>query len=410
MTKNNRLLLVDALRGFALLMIILIHSVEHFEFFRAPEYNFLFSGETDGKVMRIVFAMISGKAYSIFALLFGLSFFIQMDRNAQKGIDFRAGFLWRISILLFMGFVHSLVYRGDILHIYALLALPLPFLYRVNTKVLMGICILLVAQIPMVYHLVQSFADPEYRYIQSIPRYWQEGNEAYATGNLYDVMSYNLWKGRISVWAWTIYNGRYLQLFALFILGLVLGRIRLFENLKAYKKATAGVLIASILVFTGIYLCRRFLIDPDFSNLQKNLLGKLLASYSAFTVTLAIVSSLILIYLKTEDAKFFRVLSYYGRMSLSNYVFQSLLGVLIFYGFGLALYKYMGSTWSVLFGILLFTIQVMISKYWIQRYYYGPLEWLWRSLTYLDFKTKFKRTTEDKKELAFVQVQSDSKR
>ena len=101
MRKGERILIVDILRGFALLLIVLIHYVEHFDFFAPPETSFLFSNETDSRVMQLVLMLISGKAYSIFALLFGISFFIQMDRKEQEGIDFRGTFLWRLTVLFF---------------------------------------------------------------------------------------------------------------------------------------------------------------------------------------------------------------------------------------------------------------------------------------------------------------------
>ena len=86
-----------------------------------------------------------------------------------------------------------------------------------------------------------------------------------------------------------------------------------------------------------------------------------------------------------------KMLAIYGRMSLSNYVFQAIAGVVLFYGFGFGLFKYLGSAWSLIAGIGFFIIQVAISSYWLKRYYYGPLEWLWRALTFMDFNLKFKR-------------------
>ena len=83
-THKERIIIVDVLRGFALFMIVIIHFVEHFDFMRRPEVNFLFSHELDTKVKDIVFMLVSGKAYSVFAVLFGLSFFIQMDKILLK--------------------------------------------------------------------------------------------------------------------------------------------------------------------------------------------------------------------------------------------------------------------------------------------------------------------------------------
>ena len=109
MRKGERILIVDTLRGFALLLIVLIHYVEHFDFFAPPGTSFLFSNETDSRVMQLVLMLISGKAYSIFALLFGISFFIQMDQKEQEGVHFRGTFLWRLTVLFLLGFFIFLI-------------------------------------------------------------------------------------------------------------------------------------------------------------------------------------------------------------------------------------------------------------------------------------------------------------
>jgi len=237
MKENNRIIIVDALRGFALLGIVLIHFVEHFDFFHAPELNWLFSAEMDKKIMKLAFLLISGKAYSIFALMFGLSFFIQMNNQAEKGIDFSKRFLWRLIILLIFGFLHSLIYQGDILHIYALLGIMLIPINKLNMKHLIMLTVLLALQIPILYHISASFINPEYKYTESFGSgLWAEAGKAFATGSFSEVLSYNIVKGRTAVWGWTFYNGRYLQLLSLFVMGLILGRIKLFENLAENKK------------------------------------------------------------------------------------------------------------------------------------------------------------------------------
>ncbi|MBN1597646.1 MAG: DUF418 domain-containing protein [Bacteroidales bacterium] len=391
MNKTGRILIVDTLRGFALLLIVLIHYVEHFDFFMNPEINFLFSQETDNRVMEWIFIIISGKAYSIFALLFGFSFFIQMDRKKNEGVNFMGRFIWRLTILLLMGFIHSLIYRGDILHIYALLAIPLLFIYRVNTKILLCISVLLVLQIPMIYHLIRSFSVPEYEYANKIPQYWAEGNNVYATGNFVDVVKYNFWKGRISVWAWTIYNGRYLQLITLFIVGMILGRTRVFEKISDYKRSLFKVLVISIVLFFVFYYSGKFFTDSSYTRLQLSLISTILTSYSNLAITSVITTLIILIYLKFQNAYIFRLFAAYGKMSLSNYIFQAVLGVIIFYGYGFALYKYLGSTWSLILGLMIFTLQAVFSDYWNKKFYYGPLEWVWRALTYMDFGIRFRK-------------------
>ncbi|MBN1181738.1 MAG: DUF418 domain-containing protein [Bacteroidales bacterium] len=391
MKQNNRILIVDILRGFALLLIVLIHYVEHFDFFTKPGVNFLFSAETDSNVMEIVFFFISGKAYSIFALLFGFSFFIQLNRKDSAGIDYRATFLWRLTILMVMGLLHSLIYRGDILNIYAILGIPLILLHKANNKLLIGLSILLMLQIPFIWNIIQTFTNPDFEYSESIPTFWGEGEEAYAHGSFGDVIRYNLWQGRVSVLAWTVYNGRYLQLFALFIVGILLGRARFFENIEKHKSLLYKTLIGSVLGYSLVKLVQLWIGQGQLTDLQEYLYANLFNSYANLAFTLFYIIAIILLYLRFEKAYLFRLFASYGKMSLTNYVSQAITGVILFYGFGFALYKYLGSTWSVMIGAIVFFTQALISKWWNTKFYYGPMEWFWRALTIRDFNLKFRK-------------------
>ena len=389
--KKERIIVVDVLRGFALLFIVLIHYVEHFDFFSPPHVHFLFSKSLDREVMNATFLLISGKAYSIFALLFGLSFFIQMNNKEQRGIDYRWRFLWRMTVLLLIGFLHSLIYRGDILHIYALLSLPVVFLYKVRTKYLWIIAGLMVIQLPTLYNLFQAFTTPGYEYVQPLEGYFREGNVVYSTGDFWEVVKYNLWKGRITVWAWTVNNGRYLQLIALFIVGLILGRKRIFENIENRVKGLVITLLASIILILVLTVINNDFKASDLTNTQKELFDTLLTSIINLAATSGVVALITLVYVGFKNLYIFRMFSAYGKMSLTNYISQAVFGVILFYGFGFGMYRYLGSTWSIIIGATVFIVQLIISTRWSRTHYYGPLEWFWRCSTNFDFGIKMKR-------------------
>ena len=391
-SKKNRIQLVDALRGFALLGIVLIHFVEHFELFKQPEFNYFFTPETNGIVFKTIFFLISGKAYSIFAIMFGFSFFIQLNRREKKGEDFRLTFVWRLVLLMLMGVIHSFIYRGDILHIYALLGFFLILFYKVKSKTLLFFAFLFAVQIPIIYHLIESFLDPSFTYVKDWGgNYGANCTEAYAYGSLWDVINVNAWEGRYIVWAWTYYTGRFVQLFSLFLVGLFLGRIGFFENPSKYKIVIKRVLILSIGTGIIFHILMQSIGASSFTGSQKKLFNDLVKSYYNLSCTFVILAIFTLFVLKVKNAVFINNLAVYGRMSLSNYVFQALFGVVFFYGFGFGMFKYMGAAWSLIAGAIFFIIQVRISKYWLKKYYYGPLEWLWRAFTFMDFKLKFKR-------------------
>jgi len=392
MKTKSRIVLVDALRGFALLGIVLIHFVEHFDFFYPPETTFFFTAETDQKVMDIILFLVSGKAYSIFAITFGFSFFIQLNNNEKKGIDFRGRFAWRLTILFFMGLVHSLIYRGDILHIYAILGIPLLFLYKVNTRVLIAIAVLLAIEIPILYPLLMTFLNPDYTFVPDWGGSWfAEAEKVYAFESLWDVININLWKSRYLVYAWTFYTGRAVQLLALFIVGLVIGRKRYFERIDEYKSQVVKIMIGSVFMVLIFYFSSTFVEGSSYSELQKSLLLTLLKAFSNLAYTSVYISLFILTYLAFQKSKVINSLAVYGKMSLTNYVSQAVFGVIFFFGFGLGMWKYMGSTWSLLFGVCFFLLQIALSNYWIKRFYYGPLEWLWRALTFFNINLRMKK-------------------
>lgn len=385
--KYNRIELVDVFRGFALLLITLIHFVEHFELFYLPEINFFFSPETDQRVMDGVYFFISGKAYSIFALMFGFTFFIQTNGNYSG-----ERFAWRLFILLIIGFLHSLIYKGDILHIYAMMGILFFVFHTLKTRTLIWIAILLAIQIPLLYNLWLSFIDPQFKYLKTFGwNYWEEADLIYATGNLTDVISFNFWKGRTTSWGWTYYNGRYLQLLTLLIIGFLLGRKRVFENIRMYGRKVAILLAAGVLLTVSLYFLNSAAGKSDLTSASRELLEILGGSFFNLAFTSSLVCFIILIVLKFKRSFLFDMLAAFGRMSLSNYIFQAVFGVVFFYGFGLGMYKYIGSAWSLLLGLLFFTIQALVSVYWIKKYHYGPMEWLWRSLTFLDFRIRLKK-------------------
>lgn len=114
-------------------------------------------------------------------------------------------------------------------------------------------------------------------------------------------------------------------------------------------------------------------------------LGKILSSWSHLSATALIICGFSLVFLWLRGGSLFKYLSTYGRMSLSNYLIQSLFGVFFFYGWGLGMYRYLGSSWSLVYGVLFFSLQVLLSRYWMKHFYYGPFECLWRALTYMNF-------------------------
>lgn len=161
-SSGGRITVIDALRGFSLIGICLIHAMQHFGAMgtMAPQAMFPWEGTLDEIFRWFINYLVFGKFFIIFSCLFGLSFFIQMDRAAQKGVDLRPRFLWRLVLLLVIGFVHGLLVRVDILLVYALLGFVLVLMYKWPTKLLVGITLFLflggASLIPVAYKAVTA--------------------------------------------------------------------------------------------------------------------------------------------------------------------------------------------------------------------------------------------------------------
>ena len=119
--KKERILAIDALRGFAVMGIILLHNIEHFNFYSFPESSSPVLAHLDETLWDMLFFLFSGKAYAIFALLFGFTFYLQSCSAAKRGEDFKGRYMWRLVLLLGFGFVNSLFFPGEILVLYAIL-------------------------------------------------------------------------------------------------------------------------------------------------------------------------------------------------------------------------------------------------------------------------------------------------
>lgn len=387
---KERIQIVDAIRGFALFGILLIHSIEQFDLANYPESSG-FLAELNTKIREIIFFVFSSKAYSIFSIMFGFSFFIQLNNREKQGKDFRLRFIWRLAVLFIIGYIFSLFYMGEVLSVFAILGLVLVPLYKLNIKLLIVLALLFIIQIPTFYHLGLAFTDETFVYKTSW-HHWYSVSKTFMEGSFFDVLNFNAIEGHQAKWQFMINTGRHLQMIGLFIIGLLLGKSRYFENINKYKKTTFKVLLLSGLLSLGFYYAPFIFKKSYFTNTQIELLKFLSDSYYNVVFTIFIIALFIIVYSAIQQKVKISILSYYGKMSLTNYVAQALFGIVFFYGYGLAMYKHFGVAMCFLYGIVFFVLQGLFCKIWLKHFYYGPLEWLWRALTYTTFKFKFKKS------------------
>lgn len=381
---QQRVEVVDVLRGYALMGLFLIHMVEYFElYWHSPE---------PGPINTWSFFLFGGKAYAMFALLFGVSFFIIMESQARKGVDFGARFLWRLAVLFGIGFVHGLIYGGDILQILALTGWVLVPLYRRTDRTILIIALFFILQGPAwILHIVLNQV-PTIDYERTIASTLHPGVFAtYANGSFLDVLQVNLWEGQLAKWAFMTESGRIWNIIGLSMFGFLLARSGFFTNLAKYQR-TYGIALIAAGIAAAVFTSAGAQMQSALSGERGQwIVGNIINAYTNHTWIAFSLLALMMLYHHTSLRSVLRLLAPCGRVSLTIYVSQAFLLVPFFYGYGAGAYAWIGQTNALLLGIALWCLQVALAHYWVRNFYYGPFEWIWRCATWLTTDVPFRK-------------------
>jgi len=361
---NKRIDVADALRGIAVAGIILYHSVEHFDIFtQEPIVHTLPCDETVGNVMAW---LLSGKMYGIFALLFGLTFFIMSKSRQNSQQSFSCRFAWRMCLLFVFGIINVAFYDGDILMLYAVYGLLLIPVSYLPSRAVWCIIVLLAIQPVELFCLLTGITIDHTRLFDI----YHHTIALHENGTFWENAVNNVCYGFELNLRYNVYSGRLTQLFCFFILGMQLGRQRLFygESVRIWHRVLAisfAIVIALSCIDFGAW---HLWLKPI---------------YCLF-IMLMIVSSVISAWYAFKGVR--RMLHHlctFGRMSLTNYLLQSAIGSFIFSGYGLACYRLVGTTYAVLIGLAMTVCQCLFCRWWLSRHSRGPMENIWRKLTWI---------------------------
>ena len=245
-TKSPRIEIIDALRGIALAGILICHMVENY-IGSVPPASFNESVHVsviDYIVDGFIFIFLRGKFIALFSFLFGLSFFIQMDNGAKKGVRYGGRFLWRLAVLLVIGYAHSLFYRGDILTVYVILGFFLVPFYRVANKWVLGLATLLFLGLGRYIIFLITGGDSIWGgTIDFDPNatWVTQYYEVLKNGSLLDVFSENTINGHRDKMDFQFgHFGRGYFTFAFFLVGLYVGRSGFFKRYQRKKGLPNG--------------------------------------------------------------------------------------------------------------------------------------------------------------------------
>jgi uncharacterized protein len=378
----SRLEGLDALRGFALFGIFIVHMPELFELYWAhPATDPLQLAVHDA-----VWLVFAGKAFALLALCFGVSFFLLMDSAARRGVDFTGRFAWRLALLAAIGLLHGLWYRGDVLEVLAVMGLFLvPFQHVRSNRVLLAVAVFFLLQPLMLLRVAAGLQGAAWA---SQPLgYWSATiPEVYLHGGFVDTLRMNIVDGHGFKWLFMYESGRLSQILGLSLVGLLLGRAGFFSRPEAFARARVGGLTVTLAVALAVWLLRGPLAGlvpaTEAMPMPRALAGALLGSLFDLAVMAVLMLGFLVLYYG-RGRRALGLLAPAGRMTLTLYVAQSLIFVPVFYGYGLGLHASLSQVQAVLLGLVAFAAQVLFAHLWFRRFHYGPLEWLWRAGTWL---------------------------
>lgn len=396
--QTERLQIVDVLRGFALFGILLVNMT----IFSRPIQAVLFPVDPatpwfDRGAEWVIHFLGEGKFYALFSLLFGLGLTLQMERIEQRGGRFVPLYLRRLLILLGIGMIHAfLIWMGDILIMYALTGVVLIFFRKAKPRTLLIWMVILIA-LPIVFNagatglialgrsvpegeaqIQQVFAETTASFATDMARAYQ----VYATGSFSEITAQRI--ADYTSMGLSAYFVMGFNVLAMFLLGVYFGKRELFRNLEANRRLFHKLLIWGLilgLAGNGLY-ATMILTLPRIEPSWALLLATTGQAIGAPLLMLAYVATFCLLALSPAWSERLRVLAPVGQMGLTNYLTQSIICTLIFYGYGLGLFGQVGAAAGIGLTIVIYLLQIPISHWWMRRFQFGPAEWLWRSLTY----------------------------
>ncbi len=389
---------IDVIRGFALLGILVVNM----ELFAHPMQQLLFPlAPTVAPVDRVadwcVRFLAEGKFYSLFSFLFGLGFGMQLLRAGERGHSIVPVYLRRLLVLFLIGLIHLLlIWVGDILTFYALAGIALLFFRNARPRTLIIWAVILLA-IPFMLNALgtaavvggravspeiagtidRTFAVQDSTFRAELARAY----EVYAHGSFTDAIGQRARDAGFVVFGYLVMGPAIL---AMFLIGLYFARRGVFADVdghiallrRLFRWGLPLGLVGNAVYATIVQNVPRA--EPDIPLI----IAMFGYAVGVPALSLAYMSGLTLLLRRGRWKERLRPVGTAGRIPLTNYLAQSLICTLIFYGYGLGFFGRPGKAVGVLLALALYASLVGLSVWWTSRYPYGPMEWLWRKGTY----------------------------
>jgi uncharacterized protein len=373
-SPDERNVALDALRGAALSGVLMVNLLADFRI-SLFEHIFTFHthpGWANHAVDLLTAWLFEFKAFTLFSFMFGVGVGVQAERAASHNIGVRRFFVRRFAALLALGLCHMfLIWNGDILTLYAVCGLMLIPLVSLPTRLMVALAVA-VAVLMFVVPIFDSLFPTEL----AMRAHAVVATRVYAEGSWAEilVLRFRTWR-LIAPFLVSVLP----RTFGLMLLGIAAWRVGVLKRPAQHRN-----LLQAMLVGAGIpgAVTTTLLVWSESTGQPPPISPAWLRPLSSIPLAFAFGAGLLLYFSSARAGLLTRLFAAAGQMSLSNYLAQSMIFSVIFYGFGFGLFGQLGSAAAALIGVAVFVGQLAASYLWLQRYGFGPAEWLWRSLTY----------------------------
>ena len=370
-TPSDRLEALDILRGIALFGVMAINLVAAFRvsLFQRFSSDYLTDVPLDTALTVLLGIFVETKALTIFTLLFGIGLAIQIERMGEPD-KAKILLIRRLAILLVIGLIHLLlIWPGDILTNYAIAGLiALPFLFGSRSR--LANSALTFAFVQIVLLLVRPLPELDQEWIRA---YNADALEVHRSGSYVAVLLLHL-RAVPQVASWHLYALP--QTVALFLFGAWIWRSGILHDAVTNRR------LLKVVAWIGCLSGFGLLVVGWAAGLSSARALGVLVSLSTILLALGYSAIVIVVATGRHGQKWLGWAAPVGRMAFTNYLAQSVIFALIFFGYGLGMFNRLGVAATLAVGVAVYVLQAVASDYWLRHHRFGPLEWLWRSLTY----------------------------
>ncbi|MEO7191831.1 MAG: DUF418 domain-containing protein [Vicinamibacterales bacterium] len=361
---------LDVIRGLALIGVLLVNIHSDFQIPLAADLLGVRTSDlwVDHAVDLAIVGLLQFKAFTLFSLLFGAGLAVFGQRAAAQGVNPTRLLTRRLLVLLALGLCHLLlIWNGDILTLYAVCGLLLVPLRRLPA---LGLAAVGVAALALPYAVPWGVGLPAEDILRGIAT---EAARIYTVGRVEDVIVFHWHETRTLILPLLV--DVLPRTYGLMALGAAAWNAGVFTSPERHGRLLIGIALVGIAVGGGATILSTLQIPTS-------LPSRLLGAASSAPLAMGYAAGLVLILRLPAAPRTAALFAAVGRMALTNYLAQSVALGVLFYGYGLGLYGRVGSAAAAAIGLSLYAAQLAFSWAWLKRYRFGPVEWIWRSVTY----------------------------